>query len=166
MSSSQPLDWRKLFDLPSDQSLVFFPPEVHGGSITVKPPAVVFDEGIRCWHHLLVAQFLGQPPNFHSLQKLVLDHCPWHIQNKPMVLRKWEPNLQRLDSPLTICRIGYIASALGTPFYMDKITTLQQRHAYVKVCFEISVDFEFPGLINVELHDGSFVLLELKYYGC
>ncbi|MBA0763322.1 hypothetical protein Gotri_012781 [Gossypium trilobum] len=71
MSSSQALDWRKLFDSPSDQSLVFFPPEVHGGSITVKPPAEVFDEGIRRWHHLLVAQFLGRPLNFRSLQKLV-----------------------------------------------------------------------------------------------
>ncbi|PPD97255.1 hypothetical protein GOBAR_DD05727 [Gossypium barbadense] len=70
MSSSQALDWRKLFDSPSDQSLVFFPPEVHGGSITVKPLA----EGL-----------------------------------------------------------SYIASALGTPFYMDNITTLQQRLAYVKM---------------------------------
>lgn len=23
----------------------------------------------------------------------VLENCPWHIQNKPEVIRKWEPNL-------------------------------------------------------------------------
>ncbi|MBA0796166.1 hypothetical protein Gohar_006960 [Gossypium harknessii] len=62
--------------------------------------------------------------------------------------------------------LSYIVSALGTPSNMDNITTLQQRLAYVKVCFEISVDFELPGFINVELHDGPLFLLELKYYGC
>ncbi|MBA0709275.1 hypothetical protein Golax_024315, partial [Gossypium laxum] len=58
--------------------------------------------------------------------------------------------------------LSYIASALGSPFYMDNITTLQQRLTYVKVCFEISVDFELPGFINVELHDGSFVSIRVE----
>ncbi|MBA0763323.1 hypothetical protein Gotri_012782 [Gossypium trilobum] len=58
--------------------------------------------------------------------------------------------------------LSYIASALGTPFYMDNITTLQKRLAYVKVCFEISVDFVLPGFINIELHDGSFVSIRVE----
>ncbi|MBA0845199.1 hypothetical protein Goarm_022516, partial [Gossypium armourianum] len=93
----------------------FFRPKVHGGSVIIKPPAEVFDEGIRKWQHSLVAQFLS-----------------------------------------------YTASTLSTPLYMDNITALQQRLAYAKVCVEISVDFELPRFINVELCDGSFVYIGVE----
>ncbi|MBA0723534.1 hypothetical protein Golax_004108 [Gossypium laxum] len=45
---------------------------------------------------------------------------------------------------------------------MDNITALQQLLVYAKVCVEISVDFELPHFINVELCDGSFVSIGVE----
>ncbi|MBA0844616.1 hypothetical protein Goarm_023328, partial [Gossypium armourianum] len=45
---------------------------------------------------------------------------------------------------------------------MDNITALQQRLVYAKVCVEISVDFELPHFINVELCDGYFVSIGVE----
>ncbi|KAK8695161.1 hypothetical protein V6N13_000334 [Hibiscus sabdariffa] len=38
--------------------------------ICVHPPVEVFEEGDRHWSNSLVAQFLGGPPNFSSMQKI------------------------------------------------------------------------------------------------
>ncbi|MBA0736404.1 hypothetical protein Gogos_009960, partial [Gossypium gossypioides] len=54
-----------------------FSTEVHGGSINVKPPAEKLVDIL--W----------------SKQWAV--EVKMYIQNKLMVLRKWEPNLQKLD---------------------------------------------------------------------
>ncbi|MBA0711736.1 hypothetical protein Golax_010886 [Gossypium laxum] len=56
---------------------------------------------------------------------------------------------------------SYIASAFGTPLYMDNITALQHL-AYTKVCLDISIHFELPRFINVELHDCSFVSIGVE----
>ncbi|MBA0855860.1 hypothetical protein Goshw_020184, partial [Gossypium schwendimanii] len=143
----------KLFYSSFEQSSNFFPPEVYGGSIVVKPPAEVFDEGFRGGNTHWWLNFLGSLP-------ILVIYRSWLIffgvnkgivevkMNKPMVLRKWEPNLQRLDFSLDnmliwvqLSRVplklftqkGFscIASAFGTPLYMDNITTLQHL-AYTK----------------------------------
>ncbi|XVE89221.1 hypothetical protein DITRI_Ditri19aG0133100 [Diplodiscus trichospermus] len=40
--------------------------------------------------------FLIQFPNSEARDK-VLESGPWHIQNKPLIVRKWEPGLRTLD---------------------------------------------------------------------
>ncbi|MFQ6671301.1 hypothetical protein Gotur_035896 [Gossypium turneri] len=40
--------------------------------------------------------------------------------------------------------LSYIASALGNPLYMDRITASKQRLPYAKVCVELSVDQVLP----------------------
>ncbi|KAA3470332.1 reverse transcriptase [Gossypium australe] len=105
MSSSQALDWRKLFDSSSEQKIGFF------------------------------------------------------LDNMPIWVRLGLVPLELFTQK----GLSYIASVLGTPFYMDNITTLQQRLACVKVvCLEISIDFELSRFINVELHDGSFVSIGVE----
>ncbi|KAA3482827.1 Geminivirus AR1/BR1 coat protein [Gossypium australe] len=148
------LDWRKFFYSSSEQSLEFFPSEAHGGSIAIKPPTKMFDEGIWRWQHSLVAQFLGQPPNFGSLQKLGSGSWPLTHPEQADGAEK----LSRVPLELFPQKgFSYIASAFGTPLYMDNITALLQHLAYAKICVEISVDFELPHFINVELRDCSFV---------
>ncbi|MBA0556725.1 hypothetical protein Golob_026803 [Gossypium lobatum] len=44
---------------------------------------------------------------------------------------------------------------------MDNITALQHL-AYTKVCLEISIHFELPHFINVELSDCSFVSIGVE----
>ncbi|KAK8549624.1 hypothetical protein V6N13_073407 [Hibiscus sabdariffa] len=104
----------------------------------------------------------------------VLENGPWHIQNKPLILRKWEPNLRRLDLdlkkipvwvqlynvPLELFSrrgLSYIASAIGVPLYMDTITASKGKLEFAKVCIEIEVGARFPKVIHVQLRDGTVV---------
>ncbi|KAK8544463.1 hypothetical protein V6N13_056242 [Hibiscus sabdariffa] len=104
----------------------------------------------------------------------VLENGPWHIQHKPLVLRKWEPNLQRLDFDLTRMPVwvqlynvsleffskrglSYIASALGVPLYMDSVTTSRERLEFAKVCVEVEARHCIPRSIPVKMSDGSIV---------
>ena len=87
-----------------------------------------------CWMNVMVAQFIGQIPNFSLFQILVnvlwgvngevnvwptspnlfiiqffnsfirdrvLEIEPWHIQNKPLIMRKWEPCMKTLEFNMT-----------------------------------------------------------------
>ena len=98
----------------------------------------------------------------------------WHIQNKPLIVRKWKSGMRTLDfnmvklllwiqlsnMPLELFtqkRISYIMNALGNPLYMDRITTNKQRKAYAKVCVEVEVVIEVRRSIEVVLKDGKVV---------
>ncbi|KAK8673477.1 hypothetical protein V6N13_111811 [Hibiscus sabdariffa] len=101
----------------------------------------------------------------------VIENGPWHFQNKPLILRKWEPNMSKLDFDL-VCMpvwvqlynvplelfnktgLSYIASALGNPLYMDSITANRERLEYAKVCVEIGACSSIPKFIDVLLRDG------------
>ena len=116
--------------------------------------------------NLFVIQFSNE-----ATRDRVLEAGPWHIQNKPLIVRKWEPGLSTLEFnmaklPLWIQlsnvpldfftqrEISYIASAIGNPLYMDRITANQQKLSYAKVCVEIEVTKDIPRSIEVELRNG------------
>ncbi|KAL4382983.1 hypothetical protein GQ457_15G027950 [Hibiscus cannabinus] len=40
--------------------------------------------------------------------------------------------------------LSYIASAIGSPLYMDSVTASMKRLVYAKVCVEISIDSSIP----------------------
>ncbi|KAE8667867.1 Detected protein of unknown function [Hibiscus syriacus] len=109
-----------------------------------------------------------------SIRDWVLENGPCHVQNKPLVLRKWEPYLHKLDFDLSHMPVwvqlynvplelysrsglSYISSALGNPLYMDSITASRGRLEYAKVCIEISAGFVIPNEVQVILKDGSMV---------
>lgn len=51
--------------------------------------------------------------------------------------------------------LSYIASVIGIPLYMDRITASSTRLFYAKVCIEIDVKYEIPSIVKVMLKDGS-----------
>ncbi|KAK8614048.1 hypothetical protein V6N13_122424 [Hibiscus sabdariffa] len=110
----------------------------------------------------------------------VLENGPWHIQHKPLILRKWEPNLQRLDFDLTRMPIwvklynmplelytklglSYIPSGLGVPLYMGSITASRERLEFVKVCIEVPACVRLPRAIPVKMRDKSIVTVKIKF---
>ena len=114
-------------------------------------------------HNLFVVQL----PNLEMRDK-VLESGPWHIQNKPIIVRKWEPGMKYLEFNMTKLPIwiqmnnvplelftqkgiSHIASVLGKPLYMDSFTAKQQRLAYAKVCVEVEATMEISSHIEVEL---------------
>ena len=58
--------------------------------------------------------------------------------------------------------ISYIASALGNPLYMDRITANQQRLAYAKVCVEVAADKEILRSIRVKLRNGTYATIHVE----
>ncbi|KAK8665687.1 hypothetical protein V6N13_005849 [Hibiscus sabdariffa] len=109
----------------------------------------------------------------------VLENGPWHIQHKPLILRKWEPNLQRLDFDLThmlvwvqlynvplelYSKLGlsYIASGLGVPLCMDSITASREKLEFAKVCVEVPAGVRLPRVIPVKMRDKSVVTVKVK----
>ncbi|XVF65878.1 hypothetical protein PTKIN_Ptkin09bG0286400 [Pterospermum kingtungense] len=98
----------------------------------------------------------------------VLENGPWHVQNRPLLIRKWEPGMKTLDLnlqkvpiwvhlwnvPLELFSqqgLSYISSVLGVPLYMDKFTANQERLAFAKVCVLIDASKEIPAEIGVKL---------------
>ncbi|XP_039020001.1 uncharacterized protein LOC120151688 [Hibiscus syriacus] len=174
---SSELNWRKLFRGTKEQSLEYFSPELLEGISIVKPPVAVIEEGIAEWGCAVVGQFIGDAPNFGSID-WVLENGPWQIQNKHLVLRKWEPNLRKLDFDLKrmpvwvhlynvplelFSRVGlsYIASAVGNPLYMDSVTASKDRLEFAKVCVEVEAGAVIPEVIHIVLRDGSFAKIRV-----
>ncbi|XP_039055526.1 uncharacterized protein LOC120198242 [Hibiscus syriacus] len=107
-----------------------------------------------------------------SARDWVLDNDLWHVLHKPLILRKWEPNLQRLNFDLSRLPLwvhlfniplelyskeglSYIASALGEPISMDSITASKYRLEYARVCIEIGAKDDLPESVEVMLANGS-----------
>ena len=55
--------------------------------------------------------------------------------------------------------LSYLASALGNPLYMDRITANQQRLAFAKICVEVDASMEIPKFIEVKRRNGSMITI-------
>ncbi|XVF44390.1 hypothetical protein PTKIN_Ptkin02bG0116000 [Pterospermum kingtungense] len=167
--------WRDLFN-KEEQSLRFSPPSLMNGKSLVTPPKDLFERGAEKWKDSVVAQFIGKPLNFCQFQKTakilwgsdidvkaaksnlyiihfsnpearvkVLEGGPWHIQNQPLVEG-----------------LGFIASAIGNPLYMDCITATHERLAYARVCIEVEVMKEIPDTIDVLMDNGNIITVTVQ----
>ena len=122
--------------------------------------------------------FIIQLPNTKMRDK-VLESGPWHIQNRPLIVRRWEAEMKSLEFsmaklplwiqlsniPLELFSqkgISYIASGLGNPLYMDRITTSQQRLAYARVCVEVEASKTIPQSLEIELKNGITVHVHVE----
>ncbi|XVF72304.1 hypothetical protein PTKIN_Ptkin12aG0110100 [Pterospermum kingtungense] len=123
--------------------------------------------------NLFVAKFLTS-----EARDRVLEKRPWHVQNQLLIVRKWEPNWEVLELnwskvpiwvhlkgvPLELFTrrgIGYLASVLGVPLYMDRFTAERKRLEYARVCIELDVNKEIPGFIEAVRRNGSIVTVEV-----
>jgi hypothetical protein len=104
----------------------------------------------------------------------------WHISNKPLVLRRWEPRMQLLKLSLTSIPIwikllhlpmefwtptclSYVASGVGKPLYADSITEDQERLGFARVLVEVHTDSTFPREILLKGADGRMVPIAVEY---
>ncbi|XP_065847528.1 uncharacterized protein [Euphorbia lathyris] len=116
-------------------------------------------------------------PN-ETVRDLVLESGPWYIENKQLVLRMWQPNMQlsELDNSkipvwvkltgipmeyMTKKGVSYIASALGKPFYTTTADT--SCLDFVKVCVEVSMEDDIMDIITVMAHHGQELRVKVEY---
>nr|GEX70046.1 RNA-directed DNA polymerase, eukaryota, reverse transcriptase zinc-binding domain protein [Tanacetum cinerariifolium]GEX75873.1 RNA-directed DNA polymerase, eukaryota, reverse transcriptase zinc-binding domain protein [Tanacetum cinerariifolium] len=101
----------------------------------------------------------------------VLENGPWMVNNKPLMVQKWEPDVVIDKSepkslpcwiklhniplePWTSKGISAIASGLGKPLIMDKTTTMickdgHGNYGYARVLVEIQADKEFKDVVKI-----------------
>ncbi|XVF85263.1 hypothetical protein PTKIN_Ptkin17bG0103900 [Pterospermum kingtungense] len=138
----------------------------------------VCSKGASLWENTLMAQFIGRRPNFSYFQK-GFGGGPWHIQNQPIVLRKWEKGMEHLHFDMTKIPLWlhlgnvplelfnqeglcYVASALGEPLYMDRVTASRERFAYAKVCVEVEATDTIPISIEILMPEGNIVIVTVE----
>ncbi|XP_044478338.1 uncharacterized protein LOC123205457 [Mangifera indica] len=102
------------------------------------------------------------------------------IQGQPFLVRKWTTNLPMVINdvkkvaiwirmygiPLefwTPKGLSYIASAIGSPLYMDSVTEEGTRLEYARVCIEIEVDSGCPDSISLALPNGELMVIKVEY---
>ncbi|KAK8615353.1 hypothetical protein V6N13_069128 [Hibiscus sabdariffa] len=140
------MNWRSLFASEEDQSLHFFPP--HFGSLQRLIKQIWGRCGEIAIHptseNLLIFQFACE-----ENCTWILKNGPWHIQNKPIILQRWTPNLKSLDFGMdslpilvhlygvllevfTSLGISYISSVLGSSLHMDAITAGRHHVSFEK----------------------------------
>ncbi|XVE56935.1 hypothetical protein DITRI_Ditri04bG0050700 [Diplodiscus trichospermus] len=93
-------DWISLFSVVADQALTFFPPRIDNGKPLIAPPKngehSLRESGNVDIRPVGTNLFIIQFPNAEMREK-VLESGPWRIQNKPLIVRKWEPGLRTLE---------------------------------------------------------------------
>ena len=61
----------------------------------------------------------------------VLERGPWHMANRPLVLKRWHVNMQFLKDDLvrvpiwTVKGLSCVASAIGVPLHANRTTLLR-----------------------------------------
>jgi len=110
----------------------------------------------------------------------VLESKLWHIANKPLILRKWKPGMQVLKLTLTSIPVWvnflhlplefwspsclcYVASGVGKPIYVDKVTEDQKRLGFARVLVEIDMNSDCPKEIEIQRSNGEVVTVGVVY---
>uniref|UniRef100_A0A5B7BES6 DUF4283 domain-containing protein n=1 Tax=Davidia involucrata TaxID=16924 RepID=A0A5B7BES6_DAVIN len=110
----------------------------------------------------------------------VLDSGPWSFDNKPLLLKPWDPHLnlekEGVESiPIWIRLPGLkfdmwsidvlskIVSKVGIPLFSDKLTASTGRISYARICVEVVINSTFPEEVTIEDVDGSVYLQKIEY---
>ncbi|CAL5388912.1 unnamed protein product [Camellia sinensis] len=84
----------------------------------------------------------------------ILEDGPYYVGARLIVIKKWQPGLK-----LTKCEfskgLGYIASILGTPLYLDEPTFKRSRLTFAKICIEVPANKEIPKSFKINLGYGD-----------
>ena len=110
----------------------------------------------------------------------ILDRAPWHMVNHPMVLKKWQPNLQldkeefkRVPVWVRLMNVPFeywtpkglscVASAVGKPLYADKITLTKKRMSFARVCVEIDASEEMITDFDLCCPNGDWITVHAVF---
>ncbi|OIS97215.1 hypothetical protein A4A49_22998 [Nicotiana attenuata] len=87
---------------------------------------------------------------------MVLQNGPYTFNNRPMMLKIWEPDFQMKN-------LGRIASSIGTPICTDKLTAQEARVSYARMLIEMDVSQTLPETMLIEVAEGKTREQALSY---
>ena len=141
------------------------------------PYSLVSKAAYRFWGKVGLNEVLATESGYYFFkfatidQKVVvLEGGPWHVASQPMILRDWEPGVVlSKDAQSTVpiwCNIlsvpleyqspegiSRIASAIGRPLHVDRITAGGTRITFARVCVELDAETEPLKEIQVNVID-------------
>ncbi|XP_022857391.1 uncharacterized protein LOC111378428 [Olea europaea var. sylvestris] len=119
---------------------------------------------------------------FDSLRQalLVLEGAPWHMANRPLILKRWEPNMTLAKENLrcipvwvklynipfeywTTKGLSHVASAVGRPLRADVITLTCKRLSYARVCVEINALDELVEEFDFRCANGDWITIRAEF---
>lgn len=114
----------------------------------------------------------------------VLERAPWHMANRPLVLKRWQPNLtlskedvKRVPilvklynlplefwTPKCLGALSYLSSAFWNPFHLhtDKITARRKRISYARVCVEVDASTELVKEFDPRCDNGEWITIKAE----
>jgi hypothetical protein len=110
----------------------------------------------------------------------VLERGPWHIVNKLLVLKRWQPSLSLSQEELrniplwakihnlpfelwTSKGLSFVASALGIPLHADHVTLTRKRLSYARVCVEVDATKDVVRDFDVKCSNGEWKTIHVNY---
>ena len=110
----------------------------------------------------------------------VLDKAPWHMANRPLVIRHWQPSLtlnkedvykvpvwiRLYHVPIeywTAKGLSFVASAVGCPLHADYITLSRKRLSYARVCVEIDAKEALIEEFDFQCSNGRWIPVKVDY---
>lgn len=111
---------------------------------------------------------------------LVLRNGLYTFNNRPMILKQWEPEFQMIKKttnniPIWVNfpglpiqywmmeNLGRIASSIGNPICTDKLTAKEARISYARMLIEMDVSQPLPETVLIETADGKHREQKLSY---
>ncbi|XP_009768291.1 uncharacterized protein [Nicotiana sylvestris] len=111
---------------------------------------------------------------FESMENKIeiVQNGPYTFNNRPMVLKDWDPDFQIQNESMRIFPIwinlprlpvqcwaeenlGRIASLLGKPICTDKLTAQCKRISFARILVEMDITQPLPDGVTIENPDGS-----------
>ena len=108
--------------------------------------------------------------NSKEASDAVLEGGPWYLAGQPIILKNWHVGLELTKEAQSTIPIwvniynipleywnpeglGFIASAIGKPLHVHKMTASCQRLSFARLCIEVSADFELVKEFDIEFAD-------------
>lgn len=141
----------------------------------------------RNWKPVGSFQLLARDNGFFIIRFDNKDDCerilkggPYMFDNRIIILKKWTLGTRFKRDLLTKMpiwvkltnlelelwdkeAISAIASVIGRPIKMDRITADESRIAFAKVLIEMSALDEFPNEVEAELYNGEVLKIKVEY---
>ncbi|KAF6162690.1 hypothetical protein GIB67_022349 [Kingdonia uniflora] len=134
-----------------------------------------FDMSIRKKFNLYFFKFHNEED-----RAKVLELGSQHVASRPFVIREWRPFIEYepIDLktiPLWVIfkeipeqfwnsdGLGLIASAVGKPMFLDKVTEENKKRAFARICVEVGADNILPKKVNVLVDEAYTIEIPAEY---
>ncbi|KAF7126448.1 hypothetical protein RHSIM_Rhsim11G0034800 [Rhododendron simsii] len=177
---------------PVKMKLEYIPPVVLNDRVVVSPPADAEALGQSKWEKCIVGHFLDKRLGFPSVRNIAMNiwerrEVPpatgrWSLAfgGKLLILKLWHPHLKLEKVQLSTIPLwvhfyniplelwtgpgfSYIASSVGRPLYVDKLTKSGKRLSFAKICVEVDCSSPLPTSFDLKHANGDVVEITIHY---